>query len=81
MIKVWQKKAKETEHGLMVAKRRTKEELYDQGGKYKNLKGEHKVFVKVKVRHHNSKYYNFNEINPNIFAFIKNIRTNLRCKN
>ena len=45
----------------MVAKRRMKEETYDQNGKYKKFKGEHKAFIKlkIKVRGHNRKLMSF----------------------
>jgi hypothetical protein len=45
----------------MVAKRRMKEETYDQNGKYKKFKGEHKAFtkLKIKVRGHNKKLMSF----------------------
>ena len=38
-----------------------KEETYDQNGKYKKFKGEHKAFItlKIKVRGHNRKILSF----------------------
>ena len=61
LVKLWQKRAGETGHGIMVAKRRMKEETYDQNGKYKKFKGEHKAFIKlkIKVRGHNKKLMSF----------------------